>query len=635
MISSKSLGIVFLFVTSAAWIGASFITQALVSKGEQAQAALEPWLLTLICSSTLMLYLPIGHCIRKRARYDGRVARARGSPRPRTRQRKGLTFGNFDDVALEHATGCLLPRRRAAAAAAAAAADGAAGEGADEDSDEDGLEGGDAEVGTAGLGGAARSARGVEWQPLLHQPHKHQQHGGGGSGEADAAADADGDADDAAEGGGGEGGEVENSQIVRAAFVVAPVWFAAQLAFTASLEYTSVTSNTVLSSCSSLFVYLGSLAMGQEVSSALRFASVIAAMAGTTLVALGDRRNGDSSSGGGGGSDGGGSGSGGGGSNPLLGDALTLIAAALYAMYTIMMKKLLVKDDGVVMALFFGTIGVLYFSVLAPVAGVLALAGAPVVRRVTGRALGLAFVQGLIDYVAADYAWARAVMLLGPTATSCGLAVQIPAAGIIDALINGSRLSWSESPASLVQFIFGSLLIVCGFVGVSMEPRALAAVWNWCTECGRGGGGAAVHGGGGGGRGSGGGACAEAGGGAAVDMRGTSDGRLAALWSGAAAAEGVSTYASGEQQAGAARGGLLGELEGRRARRGSWGGGGGGKAVRGGVLRGMGMGGGGGGAGGSGGGSSAADLQSYIPLSSTAGVAAGGRGAPAAGSPDM
>lgn len=42
---------------------------------------------------------------------------------------------------------------------------------------------------------------------------------------------------------------------------VAPVWFGAQLTFTASLQFTSVTSNTVLSSCSSLFVYLGALAL--------------------------------------------------------------------------------------------------------------------------------------------------------------------------------------------------------------------------------------------------------------------------------------------------------------------------------------------------------------------------------------
>ncbi|GIM05416.1 hypothetical protein Vretimale_9923, partial [Volvox reticuliferus] len=593
MISSKGLGLIFLVVTSASWIGASFITQALVSRGEQEPAALEPWLLTLICSSTLMLYLPIGHFARKRARYEGRVARAARSPKPRARQRKGATP---DDVALEHATGCLLPRRRAAAAAAAAVVDSTAVE-ADEVSEEDGTDGSDAEAGTPGRaratrnGGdqavAARSVRGMERQPLLHT-HKHPAHGGGSdaaSTTAQAVAMSNSDAE-CTDGGGGDGsGEVETSQIVRAAFVVAPVWFAAQLAFTASLEYTSVTSNTVLSSCSSLFVYLGSLALGQEIGSALRLASVVAAMAGTTLVALGDKRNEDNGSSGG--SEGGG-GSRGGGSNPLFGDVLTLIAAALYALYTIMMKRLLVKDDAIVMALFFGTIGVLYFSVLVPVAGTLALAGSAVVRRVTSRALGLALVQGLIDYVAADYAWARAVMLLGPTATSCGLAMQIPAAGVIDAILNGSRLSWSESPGSLAQFVIGSLLIICGFIGVSLEPRVVSALWKRCYDRGDGRSGgvvvvppssAIVGGGGGGNSGDSGGSWPEAGpgeSGGELRPEGWSAGLRGPLGKAVIPVPEdatVSGLPAGELQA--ARVGLLdGEL--RWGRRGSGGGGGGG-----------------------------------------------------------
>ncbi|GLI67050.1 hypothetical protein VaNZ11_011238, partial [Volvox africanus] len=598
MISSKGLGLLFLIVTSAAWIGASFITQALVSREEQEPAALEPWLLTLICSSTLMLYLPIGHFARKRARYEGRVARAARSPKPRARQRKGSTP---DDVALEHATGCLHPRRRAAAAAASAVVDSTAVE-VDEESEEDGGEASDAEAGAPGRarvtrsGGdqaaAARAVRGMERQPLLHT-HKHPQHGGSSdaaSAAAQAGAMPNGDAEgvDGGVGGGDGSGEVETSQIVRAAFVVAPVWFAAQLAFTTSLEYTSVTSNTVLSSCSSLFVYLGSLALGQEIGSALRFASVIAAMAGTMLVALGDKRNESGSS------SGGSEGGGGGGSNPLFGDALTLIAAALYALYTIMMKRLLVKDDAIVMALFFGTIGVLYFSVLAPVAGALALAGSSVVRRVTSRALGLALVQGLIDYVAADYAWARAVMLLGPTATSCGLAMQIPAAGIIDALLNGSRLSWSESPGSLAQFVIGSLLIICGFIGVSLEPRVVSALWRRCCERGDGRAGGTVviapssggGGGGGGSRGGRGGGNADSGESwpAADPSEGGEllrpEGRSAGL-RGPAGKAAITISEDGNASGGsagelhAARVGLL-EGEVRRGRRGSGGGGGGG-----------------------------------------------------------
>lgn len=53
-----------------------------------------------------------------------------------------------------------------------------------------------------------------------------------------------------------------------------------------------------------------------------------------------------------------------------------------------------VKDDGAVMALFFGVLGVLCAAVLLPVVCVLWTLGSPVVTDVTARALGLALVQG-------------------------------------------------------------------------------------------------------------------------------------------------------------------------------------------------------------------------------------------------
>ncbi|KXZ53695.1 hypothetical protein GPECTOR_6g612 [Gonium pectorale] len=394
-------------------------------------------------------------------------------------------------------------RVSAAARAAKAAVDGSdAASGPDCDGEADAeasdpmLPGGSKAAGRKGcragpLGGAGRNkaatkagAGDVERQPLLVQAGTQQSaddaegrgrgvqaEGPEDGGAVEAAVTAEEEQEDEQ--------EVGMRQIARAAVLVAPVWFAAQLTFTASLEFTSVTSNTVLSSCSSLFVYLGSLALGQEAGSALRLASVLAAMAGTALVALGDSRAKGGDAGGEG--EGGGGNGGGGGSAPLLGDCLTLLAAALYAAYTLIMKRMLVKDDGAVTALFFGVIGALCFAVLVPLAGGLALAGSDVVLRVTGGALGLALVQGLVDYVAADYAWARAVMLLGPTATSCGLAIQIPAAAIVDSLVNGKRLAWSDTPASLAQFAVGSVLIVGGFIGVSLDPRVGEATWQWWT----------------------------------------------------------------------------------------------------------------------------------------------------------
>lgn len=52
--------------------------------------------------------------------------------------------------------------------------------------------------------------------------------------------------------------------IIRAASAVAPFWFLAQLCFNTALHLTSVTSNTILSSPSSLFTYMLSIAVLRE-----------------------------------------------------------------------------------------------------------------------------------------------------------------------------------------------------------------------------------------------------------------------------------------------------------------------------------------------------------------------------------
>ncbi len=79
---------------------------------------------------------------------------------------------------------------------------------------------------------------------------------------------------------------------------------------------------------------------------------------------------------------------------PLLGDALTLLAAALYAAYTLLMRRYLRHDDAATTAAFFAALGVLCCCVLAPLWLGLWVVGSSSVRSVTAQALGLALLQG-------------------------------------------------------------------------------------------------------------------------------------------------------------------------------------------------------------------------------------------------
>jgi solute carrier family 35 protein F5 len=97
-----------------------------------------------------------------------------------------------------------------------------------------------------------------------------------------------------------------------------PLWFLAQWSFNASLALTSVTSNTILSSTSSLFTFFLSILLLGEVFSSSKLLAIMACIVGTALVTLSDATSQSEGS----------------KQASLSGDALTVISTALYAGYT-------------------------------------------------------------------------------------------------------------------------------------------------------------------------------------------------------------------------------------------------------------------------------------------------------------
>eukprot|EP00889_Picochlorum_renovo_P008565 jgi/Picre1/35595/NNA_003056.t1 len=126
--------------------------------------------------------------------------------------------------------------------------------------------------------------------------------------------------------------------LFRAACQVAPLWFFAQLTFNMSLSRTSVTSNTILSSASSLFTFLFSVLMLSERFTYFKLSCILALMVGTGMVTYSDATShGTQSS-----------------SSSLFGDILCLISAVLYGLYTVNIRKQIEGDDEAVpMTLFF------------------------------------------------------------------------------------------------------------------------------------------------------------------------------------------------------------------------------------------------------------------------------------------
>ncbi|XP_057834898.1 thiamine-repressible mitochondrial transport protein THI74 isoform X2 [Cryptomeria japonica] len=84
------------------------------------------------------------------------------------------------------------------------------------------------------------------------------------------------------------------TETAKISLLICPFWFLAQLTFNLSLKYTTVTSNTILSSTSSLFTFLVSLAILDEKFTWVKLSSVLLCMVGTVIVGLGDSGTGES-----------------------------------------------------------------------------------------------------------------------------------------------------------------------------------------------------------------------------------------------------------------------------------------------------------------------------------------------------
>ncbi|TXG63979.1 hypothetical protein EZV62_010973 [Acer yangbiense] len=268
-------------------------------------------------------------------------------------------------------------------------------------------------------------------------------------------------------------GRWTRTRVAKASLLICPFWFLAQLTFNLSLKYTTVTSNTILSSASSLFTFLVALAFLGEKFTWLKLVSVLLCMTGTIIVSLGDSETSTSLSAI--------------ASNPLLGDILALVSAAFYAVYITLIRKKLPDDDEksghASMAQFLGFLGLFNLIIFLPVAIILNFTKLEPFYMLTLKQFGLivgkgdieytllayarcslhtltgGIADGLLDNVLSDYLWAKAVLLTTTTVATAGLTIQVPLAAVVDSLTGNAP--------HLMDYL-GALAVMVGFAGISI-----------------------------------------------------------------------------------------------------------------------------------------------------------------------
>lgn len=247
-------------------------------------------------------------------------------------------------------------------------------------------------------------------------------------------------------------GRWTHTRVAKVSLLICPFWFLAQLTFNFSLKYTTVTSNTILSSASSLFTFLVALAFLGEKFTWLKFISVILCMAGTIIVSLGDSETGLTAA-----------------SNPLLGDILAIVSAALYAVYITLIRKKLPDDDGrnghASMAQFLGFLGLFNLIIFLPVALILNFTKLEPFSVLTWEQFGLIIGKGLLDNVLSDYLWAKAVLLTTTTVATAGLTIQVPLAAIVDSIMG--------TAPHLMDYL-GAFAILLGFAGINIPSNSFS-----------------------------------------------------------------------------------------------------------------------------------------------------------------
>mmetsp|Transcript_28479 Transcript_28479/g.59290 ORF Transcript_28479/g.59290 Transcript_28479/m.59290 type:complete len:404 (-) Transcript_28479:198-1409(-) len=256
-----------------------------------------------------------------------------------------------------------------------------------------------------------------------------------------------------------------------AAAKLCPFWFLSNFAYNSSLQYTSITSSTVLVNTGSLFAFSIAVMMRDERFNCWKFLGVMLGMAGCVLTGLHDARDG--------GGDGenrrmrflfgdilesdGSDASNGDEDLHLWGDFLSVFSAAFYGVYTVMVRVLCPRDESLMsMQLFFGYIGLWNMLALSPIA-IYQLGTAKSVT-LSAWVFSCLVVNGLFNSVISDYLWARSVVLTSATVASVGLGLTIPLAFASDVFLGVENVMNFES-------IFGAGFVLFGFVLVNIGQK--------------------------------------------------------------------------------------------------------------------------------------------------------------------
>ena len=247
------------------------------------------------------------------------------------------------------------------------------------------------------------------------------------------------------------------SETTRLGFEFCMLWFLANYFIGVSLEYTTVASSTILTSTSSVFTLGFGVLAKVERFTVRKLFGVLASLAGIVLIStidLSGKSSDDDHR----------------GSFPVkslaqlaIGDILAVLAAIMYGIYSVFMKKRIADESVVNMPLFFGLVGLINVLCLWPGFFILHWTGLETFEWMpAGKVTAIVLLNALASCVA-DLAWGYAVLMTSPIVVTVGLSMTIPFSLIGQMLLNSQTAS--------VLYWVGAVMVVLSFLFVNHEEK--------------------------------------------------------------------------------------------------------------------------------------------------------------------
>lgn len=251
--------------------------------------------------------------------------------------------------------------------------------------------------------------------------------------------------------------QISEYETVKLSLQFISLWFGANLVTNASLSYTSVASQTILSTTSSFFTLIIGFLYSIERINRLKVLGIVLSFVGVTIVTKLDALTSDLVP-----------------NTPttgllvLWGNALALLGALIYGIYTILLKfKTMARLSGqeriLDTHLFFGFVGLFCFATLWPFVIFFHFTGIETFEIPPSKhVVVLLLVNAFITFVS-DFCWCRAVLLTSPLTVTVGLSMTIPLAMIGDWLVKGFNVDW--------LYLLGALTVTLGFLIINQDER--------------------------------------------------------------------------------------------------------------------------------------------------------------------